>query len=381
LVLIVAYMLTPRSSRHNVAAAWATQEILERVLDQLPVTDIGRTGCVCHQASSVVKGCRPAILRQRSFSAHWSWQKANAVERAAFFDLFAHASCELGYDKKWEPGPNSANGMGMNRLEEESGTGSEPWLGLSGGTDWQGFQGGFRCVAKNGLRPTWVSFRVQVMTPEFSGAFFTLAAGLHTWGLADPIVSFHYNGDERPKLGRCFVVQSGSSQKGDALHSCLQKPEANRPYNVAIRLDWLQQEMSVFIDGALCLEDVAFKASLPIRYAAVYNWRSNARAAFSEILLGDYCPHEVQQVSSIVKSAESNVRWDAGIVYENAVHCLCVCKRRKLVVGRAKEGILASTWRRPMALTLARPTVLFASAAVTVCLVAMCVQLFLREVL
>ena len=36
-----------------------------------------------------------------------------------------------------------------------------------------------------------------------------------------------------------------------------------------------------------------FKAQSPIRHAAVFNWRSAARAAFSELVLGDECPHWV----------------------------------------------------------------------------------------
>jgi len=102
----------------------------------------------------------------------------------------------------------------------------------------------------DGVRPTWVSFRVRVATPELSGAFLTLAAGQHTWGLADPVLVFSYRGDEGAHR-RCFSINTGATQHGDETHYCHIDPEviATKPFDVAVNLDWYAQTMSVYIDG------------------------------------------------------------------------------------------------------------------------------------
>merc|ERR1740121_288198 len=51
--------------------------------------------------------------------------------------------------------------------------------------------------------------------------------------------------------------------------------------------------MSLYVDGSLQVDRVPFKAGAPIRHAAFYNWRSGARAAFSELALGDECPYPI----------------------------------------------------------------------------------------
>lgn len=114
------------------------------------------------------------------------------------------------------------------------------------------------------------------------------------WGLVDPIVSFNYNGHEhsKPDHHGCFAIQTGSAQKGDAPYLCRMEPALlpERAYDVAINLDWRRGEMSVFVDGKLQICREPFKAQQPIRYVAIFNWRSGARAAFSELTMGNTCP-------------------------------------------------------------------------------------------
>merc|ERR1719323_2753566 len=68
---------------------------------------------------------------------------------------------------------------------------------------------------------------------------------------------------------------------------------ADHPYDIALRLDWAAGVLSVFIDGCKHISDVHFRTATPIRYAAIFNWRSGARTAFSELMLGDDCPYDL----------------------------------------------------------------------------------------
>merc|ERR1712232_394380 len=89
----------------------------------------------------------------------------------------------------------------------------------------------------------------------------------------------------------CFAVQTHAAQHGGAPSFCDVPVEADRPYDVAVRFDWDRAMISVFIDGRELVREKAFDATHTIRYAALYNWRSSARAAFSEIALGNAAPH------------------------------------------------------------------------------------------
>mmetsp|Transcript_23125 Transcript_23125/g.66717 ORF Transcript_23125/g.66717 Transcript_23125/m.66717 type:complete len:345 (+) Transcript_23125:98-1132(+) len=256
---------------------------LRELLAAMPAEDICRLLQAERRLREAAACLRPQVLAQRGRDPAWSWRKVRAVEGALFCDL-------LGDPGIWKPGPNERGAC--NVLEREGGEG--PWLWLSGGTDWQGFQGGFRNVSEEGLRPAWVSFRVRVATPTLSGAFFTLSGEQHLWGLADPVMVFSYRGDDCSSGRRCFSVQPYAKHGAVPL---FMQPESevagDRPYDVALRLDWETGMLSAYLDGKLCIEGVPFKASTPIRYVAIYNWRSGARTAFSELALGRERPSDV----------------------------------------------------------------------------------------
>eukprot|EP00930_Biecheleria_cincta_P057137 TRINITY_DN43116_c0_g1_i1.p1 TRINITY_DN43116_c0_g1~~TRINITY_DN43116_c0_g1_i1.p1 ORF type:complete len:349 (+),score=52.33 TRINITY_DN43116_c0_g1_i1:38-1048(+) len=260
------------------------QEVLENVCGCIPVLDIARLGLATTFMQEAMQKGRSKFLECRGFNTQWGLQKAHAVE-TALFNAFGPSSL-----KQWTPGPNdTASGNVIAPNETHS------WIQISGGTDWNCFQGGYQCISEAaGIRPSWVSFNVRIATPHLSSAFLVLAAGQQLWGLVDPVVSFNYNGHEHsnPEHHGCFAIQTGSAQKGDSPHLCHMKPEflPEKAYDVAISLDWERAEMSMFIDGRLQIHRQAFKAEQPVRYVAVFNWRSGARAAFSELTLGDSCP-------------------------------------------------------------------------------------------
>lgn len=268
-------------------------EILEQVFDAMPIVSIGWLQQVSRHIHTAAKDRRSLVLKRRGLETFWSWQTAHAAETALFFD-------KLGSPGLWTPGPNSNRSTATmgNVIETGSddgslGENSGPWLWLSGGTDWQGFQGGFREIADVGIRPTWLSFRVRIQTTQLSGAFLTLAAAQRTWGLEDIVLDFQYSGDERLQKRRCFVVQSGATQHGDSSHLIRLQPEivADRPYLVAVSFDWESAVMSVFVDGVQHLDRVPFKAERAVKFVAISNWRSGARTAFSELMLGCSCPY------------------------------------------------------------------------------------------
>merc|ERR1719329_1235976 len=197
--------------------------------------------------------------------------KAHAVEASVLFDM-------LGSTGPWTPGPNDRHGnlleVGGNEVSVEDAGTPESWLCLSGGTDWQGFQGGFRCISEDGIQPDWLTFRVRIGTPALSGAFLTLAGAQRTWGLEDVVFAFHYSGDERSKQKRCFVVQTGATQHGDSSFPVNLEPEivADRPYEIAVRFDWAQGKASFFVDGVERVGQMPLKSTRSVRYAAMYNW-------------------------------------------------------------------------------------------------------------
>jgi len=264
------------------------QPILPVLLDFLPAQIIGRLNSSSSHTKACIESLRMQVLSRRGFNTSWTWRKAQAVEAALFCDPLANPSI-------WTPGPNW-KGEGNSLESEGAPDQTDPWLLISGGTDWKGFQGGYRTISDEGVRPAWVAFRVRVATPELSGAFLTLASAKHTWGLADPILVFSYCGDEKAKSRRCFTVESAPSLESRTPHVCRgvagaeYQAVSDKPYEVAIWLDWQREVMSVFIDGERQVDEVSFKGDNPIRFAAIYNWRSAARTAFSELILGETCP-------------------------------------------------------------------------------------------
>lgn len=262
---------------------------LEGILAALLTRDIGRVLLLERRAHGACVELWPPLATRRGFPSGCSLQRAHLVENADFFD-------PMDDPEIWWRGPNSM--VQGNVLERDS---HGRWLWLSGGTDYTGFQGGFRQVAGDvGLRPIWVSFRVQVATPDLSCAFLALAAGTHTWGLEDVVVLFNYRGDDRRDHQRCFAVETKAAQHGGSPHFCKVKPEVlrDRPYDVSFRLDWVGGPpgmglLSVYIDGVEHVRDAEFNASLSVRIVAMHNWRSAARAAFSELSMGPGLPCSV----------------------------------------------------------------------------------------
>lgn len=273
------------------------QPVLHGLLAAMPAAAIGRAGMIDPAMRALVAELWPTLAAERRFPAWWPLQKANVVEAAAFFDA-------LDRPDLWQKGPN--NKVEGNSLE----TGADgTWLWLSGGTDWQGFHGGFRRVSQEGLRPPWVSFRVQVGTPALSGAFLTLAADTHTWGLEDVVLLFNYRGDDNPQDKRCFSVQTTASQHGGKRVVCRPTAEVSpdRPYEVAISFDWSRGVMSAFIDGERLVADEPFNVANPVRFAALHNWRAGARTAFSDFALGDAPPCLTRGVGPAAVQATSRM--------------------------------------------------------------------------
>lgn len=279
--------------------------VLPDLLEMLPVHCIGFLSAVRKDVFRGVDALQRRTLCRRGFNPCWTWRKAQAFETALFCDSLANPGT-------WTPGPNDQSSPSNTMETEGQLDQAEPWLWLSGGTDWKGFQGGFQTISADGVRPTWVTFRVRIATPELSGAFLTLASTQHTWGLADPVLSFSYCGDERLHERRCFAVIAGnvkSQAQVNASRKSLVGPEieSDKPYDVAVWFDWYAEKMSVFVNGAQQIDRMPFKADQPIRHAAIYNWRSGARTAFSELLFGETCPFSLP--TSIVPCRSSRRDW------------------------------------------------------------------------
>lgn len=260
------------------------------VLTSLPAREIARVLLLDKRIHSTSAELLPKLVRQRGFPEWWPLQKAHQVESATFFDA-------LDSPKLWRKGPNmkvlqrageGTEGVWQGNSMEKGSGGS--WLWLSGGTDWTGFQGGYRQVSNDGLRPAWVSFRVQVANPALSSAFLVLAADTHTWGLEDIVLLFNYRGDEGSLIKRRFSVQTTPTQKGGKPAICNMSPSCSRPYDVAIHLDWCKGVLSVFIDGTEHVREEQFDVAAPVRFAALYNWRACAASAFSDLVMGPARP-------------------------------------------------------------------------------------------
>lgn len=252
----------------------------QEILAALPAVDVARSQLLCSASRQAVAEEGASLLPRRGWPADTPWRAVAFAERAQFL---AAADPRL-----WEPGPNQQ--IECNALESD---GQSPWLWLSGGTDWQGFQGGFLRMSAEGIQPTWVSFQVQIATPALSGAFLVLSSGKRTWGLEEPLVVFSYRGDEGAKQRRRFVVQSVDQRLCDPHCLGAGPVEEGRSYAVAMGFDWQRALLSVWLDGQKLAAVVPFQASKPMRFAAVYNWRSGARTAFSEVSFGDARPLSV----------------------------------------------------------------------------------------
>jgi len=198
------------------------------------------------------------------------------VEQALFFDDFTSVG-------QWLPGPNSK--AMCNNVE----IGEGPWLWLSGGTDWQLFQGVHRQFVAEPACPRWISFEVRIATPEYSGAFIAFASGVKNWGLRHPALVFSYIGDEREKTKRSFVVQGDPRSYGS---SCvvLSDIKPHRAYRIAICLDWASHTMDIWVDGEKRVEKESFNSDEKLQMAAVYNWRSMARTAVANFCIGEVAP-------------------------------------------------------------------------------------------
>jgi len=224
-------------------------------------------------------------LARRGVHSNWSWQKAHAVETAFFCNPSADPDV-------WMQGPNVQRQC--NAIQHEDG--ADPWLCLSGGTDWQGFQGGYRQISEDGVRAKWVTFKVRIDTTALSGAFFTLSGSRHTWGLSEPIFLFTYRGDDSTQYRRSFTVETSPFSQNGFVHKMCPDDAvvADRPYDVALRFDWDRSVVSVYINGKQYVNRVPFSSAVPVRYAAIYNWRSEARTAFSDLTIGNHCPYQLE---------------------------------------------------------------------------------------
>jgi len=243
----------------------------------LPAADGSRLLLSCNRfLREVADRCLLEVLEQRGFPSTWSWQRVHLAETAILFDPLLDPNL-------WQRGPNRK--AECNRLEVSP----ESWLWLSGGTDWQLFQGAFRDLPESDAKPPWLSFEVFVGTPEFAGAFVALAPGTHNWGLETPTVIFAYNGDERAAFRRSFTVSDGSSFS-ETVATVLSDVEPRRAYAVAMHLDWSSGTFSVYVDGVQRIADRPFNAENVINTVALYNWRRQAQHALANLCLGPHPP-------------------------------------------------------------------------------------------
>lgn len=334
----------------------AAAEVLEQVFDALQINDIGNVQATSRHTLAVAEERRSRVLKRRNMEAFWSWRKAHAVESALFFDM-------LGSPSLWALGPNQQH---HNVIEEGNDNDGSPWLQLSGGTDWQAFQGGFRCISQDGIRPTWVTFRVRIATPELSCAFLTFAAAQCRWGLEDIVLGFNYSGDENAQRRRCFTVQTGATQNGGSSMPIHVEPEivANQAYQVSIHCDWASSAMSVFVDGVKYVDSMPLRTARPIIFTALFNWRSGARTAFSELMLGDTCPCELCDASV----------WRTRSLAQRARSACCKRRPPPNHESQVPSGPSASPWTTRKSSWTARKT-LFATATIG-CVAAVAVQQF-----
>lgn len=285
------------------------------IMAALSVLDICRLQLADSSISASSRCWKLRILEKRDFPGDWPWRKAHVVETSFFYDPMC------GPIRGWHPGPNERNKCNVlstsRGLEDET-----DWMWLSGGTDWQGFQGCFRPLAEQCGQPSWVSFRVRIATPELSGAFLALAEEQQLWGLTLPTLVFSYRGDDVGATGkrRIFLVQSYPEHGGPTTNACSSTCSpcivADKPYDIAVHLNWKLGHMSVFIDGKLEVASASFPATRPLRFAALYNWRSSARTAFSEFVLGNAVPWHLppEAAQSCWAKLEPTARHELGLL-------------------------------------------------------------------
>jgi len=248
---------------------------LQVVVDLMEVQSICRFRHASSTLSGPVEALRSTVLGRRFKSPSWPWQKAHSIEAAALHDPFTTL-------QPWTRGPNERNVSNvLLRLHHA--------LFAPGGTDLQAFQGVSRTVSTEGVQSSWISVRVHVVAPDASGAFLALYSSKRSWGFTDPVLAFNYRG-QAGEQQRCFSLQTefGTTQKRHVSHQL--EPIEDRAYDVTIHLDWQGKSASMFIDGVLKVQSVPFQASHSIRYATIYNWRSGAKAAFSDLTIGSVCP-------------------------------------------------------------------------------------------
>lgn len=283
--------------------------LLEKLQHALLVEESVHLRQANHMLYEASQEAWPAVLAQRGFPSNWSCKMAIAAESALFFEGFKNI-------QSWSAGPNKQ--VLGNTLECG---GTQPGLWLSGGTDWQGFQGCYQHISVDGVHCQWISFRVRIMTPELSCASFVAASHVRTWGLEPMVVRFNYRGDERRQGSRSFEVQTTTGQNSMTMHTLdmPHKVESGRPYHVAIRLAWHLGSLSVYVDGSSILRCMPFTTATPISYIGLFNWRSNAKAEFSEIMLGNARPYCVSagKMQPPVPFVNSSVRRNAAAVFNS----------------------------------------------------------------
>lgn len=270
-------------------------EVHEEVLSMLPVSDIGKQMVAGREVSAAADAMRAKVLVRRGMPPEWPWRKAHAVETAAFRDLTLP-----GEREDWTPGPSTGS---VGNVLERRGDGAE-WMWLSRGTDWQAFQGGLRAVSEAGVHPSWVSFQVRVATPQFSGANIAFSSEERRWGLRAPILLFSYRGGDSSNQ-RGFLLETCSADGHLDGHPCqlFADVSPDQVYEVAIHLDWGSGELNMFVNGQVQVKSASFETRDPIRLAAIYNWRSNAVTAFSELMLGETCPYVLKSSAEVAELA------------------------------------------------------------------------------
>lgn len=265
----------------------------------LAFEDLSRLRCTESLGLKAVDSVLPRVLVRRGLSPGWSLRRATET---IFYDA-------LDDVRSWRKGPNSQS-LG-NALTVDGDGDDQQWLWLSGGTDWQAFQGCFRCFSEAGVRPSWITFRMRIATPEISGACLALCASQHMWGFTELALVVGFCGTDASNVP-CFTLQTDVASDryvgaNNLLHKGCPLPMGSpstlrctdRPFDIAVHLDWGKKKASLFVDGSPHIWRVPFKARTPVRFIAFYNWRKDARTAFSELAVGDHRPDTITDRSII----------------------------------------------------------------------------------
>lgn len=276
--------------------------LLERVCELLSALDVARMLMVSHHFWAFGADSMPRFIEKR-FRPGWQLQTAYASEVAVFFDYMRDTT-------RWMDGPNASkpyNVASTDTLPGDEGA----WTFLKDGTDWLGFQGIYCQFSQKGCRPKWVSFRVCLHTLDLSGAFFALSAGKRTWGLQPIIFIFNYRGDDMQSGKRCFALQTlPNSGELHIMELEQEQIRAGVAYEVSIRLHWGTGTLALFINGQKVLEAVPFQADLQPQLVGLYNWRSQAVCAFSEVMIGNAPPYQLtKNALSVWRISEGHSRF------------------------------------------------------------------------